>query len=181
MRAPFCALLLPLLLGAACPRGATSSSSSGGGDYHPDASITFDAGERPDAAHETPDAGPGCGPVSVNGECTGDTLRYCDVATVREVDCAARGRQCLLQPTLGGFWCVGVAGSSCDINQVDVCPEGLPCVLQVCGGMPDAGALDSGTDAGGVSSSGTSSSGQDVSGSSSASGASSVLGSSTSG
>jgi hypothetical protein len=150
-----CALVVVAWLGACTPSGggsASSTSSSGGGGA--DASVGRDSGP-PDAADgpDVPrvDSGPGCGAVTESGQCDGNTLRYCRGRTVVESDCASRGRVCGLQTNLGGFWCVGARGATCEVNETDVCETGVPCVLGRCGGLPadagpaDASALDAST------------------------------------
>ncbi len=142
------AVVLSLLVAGACSSkgGPTSSSSSSGGSTGDgwDAAVTYDAaGLFPDAG-ERLDAGPGCGAVPSAGECDdAGVLRWCEGRTVRSSDCAARGRTCGLQRSLGGSWCIGVRGGDCEVTEVDACPEGVPCIDQVCGGPVDAGASSS--------------------------------------
>lgn len=131
---------------AGCPRPSNqdAGSSSGGVDaaLPRDAAVGMDAAmglDRPD----TWDGASRCGTVTEDGECAGNVLSYCEVTTVITTDCAARGRVCAAQATLGGFWCVGGLGTVCDVNDTDVCEESVACIQGVCGGpIPDAGAMD---------------------------------------
>lgn len=132
---------------AGCPRPSNQdagSTSSGGVDaaLPRDAAVGMDAAmgmDRPD----TWDGASRCGTVTDNGECTGNVLSYCEGTMVITTDCAARGRVCAAQTTLGGFWCVGGLGTVCDVNDTDVCEAGVACIQGVCGGpIPDAGSMD---------------------------------------
>ncbi|MEW5849509.1 MAG: hypothetical protein AB2A00_11880 [Myxococcota bacterium] len=98
------------------------------------------------------DTGPGCGSITLSGECRDDVLVYCENNQVLESDCAARGRRCELQTELGGYWCVGALGSVCDVEDTDACEEEVACLDGICGGIIlDAGAGDGGVPDGGLS------------------------------
>lgn len=58
--------------------------------------IGYDCVEPPDP----------CEGLTVEGECQGDTLRYCLSEQITEVDCAAQSQVCGYSDTLGFYDCI---------------------------------------------------------------------------
>ncbi|HVY46623.1 MAG TPA: trypsin-like serine protease [Minicystis sp.] len=51
-------------------------------------------------------AGGGCGDVDAAGDCSGDTLEYCDGGALTSVDCGAYGLSCGFDPYAGQYDCL---------------------------------------------------------------------------
>ncbi len=69
----------------------------------------------------------GCGEVTALGRCDGETARICQVGRVVEVDCASRGRRCVM--TNEGPTCRSPTPDDCDTPGMTVCDR---TVLRTC-------------------------------------------------
>jgi 3D (Asp-Asp-Asp) domain-containing protein len=89
--------------------------------------------------------GSSCGAITFEGECQGQTLRWCENDVLRTADCAAQGLTCAYQDATVGYNCVAGYGDAPAPAPAPTCGDGWCDTGEDCSSCPsDCGACPSG-------------------------------------